>query len=285
MAFRTFVTLSAALTLVAAHAGAQPPPFPEPEAKVLLLGTFHFKDAGLDSYKPQFDIDIQSPERQAELAAVIEALARFEPTRIAVEVKPERQAVIDQRYQAYGRGEFELTSNEIYQLGFRLAKKLGHERVYAVDAEARYYDDWIDADKWARDNDQAKRLDPIWDMRYEGLYRKGDKQKTEQTLTETFLQMNTEERLLQGHGHYLVGAFEVGDPNGGANEHYPGADSTTGWYNRNLRIFANLQRLLENKDERILVIIGAGHVPILRHAVQASPQFELVEVAEVLAER
>ena len=119
-------------------------------------------------------------------------------------------------------------------------------------------------------------------MRYEGLYRQADKQKTQQTLTDTFLQMNTEERLLRRHGHYLVGAFEVGDPKGEANEQYPGADSTTGWYNRNLRIFANLQRLLEKKDERILVIIGAGHVPILRHAVQASPQFELVEVSEVL---
>ena len=123
----------------------------------------------------------------------------------------------------------------------------------------------------------------MWDLHYQALYRYGDEKKTQQTLTETFLQMNEEERLLQGHGHYLVGAFEVGSPEGAENEHYPGADSTTAWYNRNLRIFANLQRITEKKDERILLIIGAGHVPILRHAIQASPQYELIEVADVLA--
>ncbi len=31
--------------------------FTPPEASLLLLGTFHFKDAGLDNYKPQFDVD------------------------------------------------------------------------------------------------------------------------------------------------------------------------------------------------------------------------------------
>jgi pheromone shutdown protein TraB len=65
-------------------------------------------------------------------------------------------------------------------------------------------------------------------------------------------------------------------------DEYPGVDAKTAWYNRNLRIFANLQRITDRTDERILVIIGAGHVPILRHTVQASPEYALVEVADVL---
>ena len=52
----------------------------------------------------------------------------------------------------------------------------------------------------------------------------------------------------------------------------------THWYNRNLRIFANLQRITEPSDERILLVIGGGNVPVLRHCVQASPGHELVEV-------
>ena len=56
----------------------------------------------------------------------------------------------------------------------------------------------------------------------------------------------------------------------------------TGWFNRNLRIFANLQRITERPDERILLVIGAGHLAILRHCVQASPEYDLVEVAEYL---
>ena len=48
----------------------------------------------------------------------------------------------------------------------------------------------------------------------------------------------------------------------GAEGAYPGPDHVTAWYNRNLRIFANLQRLAAAPDERILLVIGAGHVRI-----------------------
>jgi len=36
--------------------------------------------------------------------------------------------------------------------------------------------------------------------------------------------------------------------------------------------------------ERVLLLIGAGHVPILRHAALSSPDYELVEVRRVLGE-
>ena len=59
-------------------------------------------------------------------------------------------------------------------------------------------------------------------------------------------------------------------------------DVITAWYNRNLRIFANLQRITEPPGERLLVVYGAGHIPILRHCVEASPEYDLVEVADYL---
>ena len=82
---------------------------------------------------------------------------------------------------------------------------------------------------------------------------------------------------LRSHGRYLIVNFEIGD-----DTTYPGVDSRTAWFNRNLRIFANLQRLVESEHERIVLIVGAGHLALLRHAVLASPQFELVELAHVL---
>ena len=252
--------------------------FPKPTASILLLGTFHFKDAGLDGYKPKFDIDIQSPERQKQIEELVDRLAAWKPTRVAVEAKADRQEILDERYSAYVSGSFDLPSNEIYQLGFRLAKKLELPRVWAVDAEGRYYEPWVDPDKWAQEHDQRRRLDPLLEMAYRRWYRWKDEQKTREALGETLLRINTEENLLLSHGHTLIDSFEVGD-----SENYPGVDSKTTWYNRNLKIFANLQRLKEKPGERILLIIGAGHVPILRHAVQASPEYELVEVSDVLS--
>jgi hypothetical protein len=119
--------------------------------------------------------------------------------------------------------------------------------------------------------------DPGWNQRFTALYRADDSLKTVQTLLETFLYINSPERLAVGHGHYLVGPMLLG-PLG----EYFGADVQTAWYNRNLRITSNLTRLVRSPEDRILVIIGAGHVPIIRHALSSFPGVRLVEVSEVL---
>lgn len=252
--------------------------FPPADAELLLLGTFHFRDAGLDGYKPRFDVDILSDERQRELDEVLDRIAAWNPTVIAVEWDADRQAELDQRYAAYLAGDFEITSNETYQVGFRLGERLGHQRLWAVDADARWYEPRVDIDEWAAANGQADRLDPRWDEAYEGWYTWEDEAKTRRTLREQFLHMNREDVLLRYHGHYFVGSFGIGD-----GVDYPGADRTTGWYfNRNLRIFANVLRAIDRPGERIFLLIGAGHASILRHSALASPQVTLVEVAEVL---
>ena len=80
-----------------------------------------------------------------------------------------------------------------------------------------------------------------------------------------------------GHGHYVLSYLGLGN-----DEEYPATDSLTGWwYNRNLRIFSNVMRVMEPGD-RLLLLIGAGHVPIIRHAADASPEIDLVEVSAVL---
>lgn len=42
------------------------------------------------------------------------------------------------RHVEYLAGKHELTSNETEQIGFRLAKELGHKTVYAVDADGEF---------------------------------------------------------------------------------------------------------------------------------------------------
>ncbi len=254
-----------------------PPVWPEPPVKLLIVGTFHFSDPGLDSYRPKHDVDVLSPKRQSELAGLLERLASFRPNKIAVEWPYSKQASLDQRYTAYRTGSLELSPDEIDQIAFRLAARLGHARLYAVDAKRRFYEPWIDPDEYAIAHGQEDWLAPgVWDL-YERQHTFEDALKTRQTLIEHLLYLNTEERALRSHGQYLIGNFAVG-----SGEDYPGVDSKTAWYNRNLKIFANIQRTADLEGDRILLLIGSGHLAILRHAAQASPQFELVDVAEVL---
>lgn len=275
----------AAIVLVARGAVSQPEGFDPsrfgfggPSAELLILGTFHFKDAGLNTYKPQHDVDILSAERQAELDEILDRLEAWGPTRIAVEWDRDEQARLDERYAQYLAGDFEISSNEIYQLGFRLGKRLAHERLWAVDADSRFYEPRVDREEWAKQHGQEWIFDHPWHERFERLYSWDDERKTRVPLRETLLYMNSPERLAIGHGHYFVGGFKAGD-----GTEYPGADHLTGWwYVRNLRIFSSLLQLARESDDKVLLIVGAGHVPILRHAALSAPDVELIEVAEVL---
>ncbi len=248
------------------------------DAELLILGTFHFKDAGLDNYKPEVDVDIMSGARQAELATLLDLLAGYKPTKILIEVDRDRDAEFNERYAAYLEDEYELGPNEIYQVGFRLAKRMGHARLYAVDADGRDYPDLPeDLDAYARSHDQANLIQSPWGDRYTALYRAEDRAKASQTLIETLVYVNDPDRLRIGHGHYVLRSIGVGQ-----GDEYPGADQLTGWwYNRNLRIFANIVRVTEPGD-RLLLLIGAGHVPILKQAAESSPEYRLVEVQSVL---
>ncbi len=256
----------------------------EPKARILLLGTFHFQDAGLDSYKPKYAVNIQSPERQRELADVLKLLAAFKPTKVAIEAEADWQAKADERLPLFLDGKFPLTekSNEIYQLGFRLAQAAGLKKLHCVDVDGRRYPDLLETEEqervYARTRGEERFLDDGWSARFAKLYEFDDELKTKLPLRNFFLYLNSPERLRLGHGHYVTGSFALG-----AGDKYYGADQLAGnWYSRNLRIFANVLKLVDSPDERIVVIIGAGHIPILRSLAQSAPQLKLVEVREVL---
>lgn len=259
-----------------------------PKSDLLILGTFHFKDAGLDGYKPQFDIDILSEEKQRELQEVIEALQRYNPTKIAVEARKGSQARIDSLYQAYLAGNMDDMANEIFQIGFRLAKVLGHDRVYAVDAPARGFDpDTPEDTLTAKDAYFTKRLGPEKVARDEAIsetfmtmYSEDDKRKTEVSLLDYLVYLNSPERLRIGHGHYLIGGFKMND-----KDDYYGADGSMWWYSRNIRIFSNLLDLNDPGKDRVFLLIGAGHVPIIKFLADASPDFDNKSFKEIVYDK
>jgi hypothetical protein len=254
-----------------------------PKAELLFLGVFHFDDKGLDTYKPKFKLDVLSSERQREIEEVVEQLAAFRPTVVAVEALPSEQARLDSAYASYQSGDHRLGTNEIYQLGFRLAKRAHLQRVTAADAESRSF--MTEAEAMARVKSLGLNIDSVmraiqsdpWSLRYQRLYAYDDSIKTVRPLAEHLRYINSAERLRLAHGAYVVGSFKLGP-----NADYLGVDDATQWYNRNLRIFSNLQSMSSGPSDRIVVIIGAGHVPILRFLAQSSPEFRLREPSEFL---
>ncbi len=249
------------------------------QAKVLLFGTFHFDYPGLDDHKTAEEdkVDVTAPEKAAELAELIEYLARFQPTKIVVEKRDGKK--LNERYRSYLAGAFELPRGEEYQLGFRLAKRFGLDSLVAGDAKSLAYDlyvgpdslryrPWLDEEIYVGSEDE--NVDTLIDHRYGLLYENDDRVLREQTLMEYFRYVNSTDRIHRGHGHYLEYTADA-DPDALA----------IGWYSRNLRIYRKIQRATTSPDDRILVIFGSGHLGILRQQFESSPRYDLVDFGDL----
>jgi hypothetical protein len=248
---------------------AQQSPGAEP-AEVIILGTYHFANPGLDVVKIEV-ADVLSPEKQNEIREVVEALARFRPTKIAVEALPASAPPLDSLYRAYRAGQHTLSRNEVQQLGFRVAERFGHSRVYPVDQEGEF--------PFGAVMEYAQQQDPAFVERVQRtlaeITAEQNRLQKERTVGEILRLKNEPERIAWAHSHYVDMARV------GAGDTYVGADLLSKWYERNIRIFSNLQRLAEPGD-RILVICGAGHAAILRELVASDSRLELVDAREYL---
>ena len=57
---------------------------------------------------------------------------------------------------------------------------------------------------------------------------------------------------------------------------YEGTQLLLQWYERNLKIYSNLQNLARN-DDRILLIIGSSHLKLLQELVAADETMNVVD--------
>jgi pheromone shutdown protein TraB len=57
---------------------------------------------------------------------------------------------------------------------------------------------------------------------------------------------------------------------------------TARWYERNLKIASNVLRIIDSPSDRVLVIIGAAHGPILREILAQVPGVRVIPPADVL---
>ena len=84
-------------------------------------------------------------------------------------------------------------------------------------------------------------------------------------------EQNDPAHVLADHQKFYYGLLVFGD-----QKEQPGAELNAAWYQRNAKIFAKLIQIARPGD-RVIVAFGAGHAFWLRHFVQNTPGFELVE--------
>jgi uncharacterized protein DUF5694 len=246
----------------------EPPKPYEARAEVLVLGVYHMANPGRDIFNMKAD-DVLAPKRQAEIAQLIEVLKRFQPTKIAIEA--DMWGKRRQEYSDYLAGKHTLSSNENDQIGYRLAKEVGHKTIYPVDADGEF--PWPRVVNYAKASGRSKELDAIMGE-IGGMVKAQDQYLASHTVLETLLYMNADDKVDQSVGFYYREAH-FGEPGDWA-----GADLVSEWFRRNMRIYSNIAQLVDSPNQRVLVIYGAGHLGWLRHNFASDPSFHVRKLAD-----
>ena len=267
-----FAMLRTCLSLAALSGAAALPPAhavtPVPATQVLVVGTYHFDNPGLDMANMQAE-DVLVPKRQAELEALMQAIARFDPTLVAVEWPA---AVADERYAKFVAGTLPESRNEVVQLGFRLAKRQGLERVHGIDADGDF--PFEPVQEWAQKNGQGEKLGGMIAEVQAMTARMTEEQKT-RTIGEMLRDFNSPAQIEKGQDFYAE-LLEFG-----AGDEQPGAALNGAWATRNYTICAKLLQMLKPGD-RAVVFYGQGHAHALQRCAIEAPGVELVDAAKYL---
>lgn len=244
--------------------------------EVFLLGTFHFIEKEWDVY---------STANRQEISKLVQRLAIFCPDAVAVEGAVHQQAVIDAAYDRVNLSDFENESlmratslgditmygrtvpitwnNECIQIGFRLAKMLDLPRVHAVDADMELNDALLGETLPQEVGERLSRL------------KSYIRENEGSTLLSAYRCLNSPEYSRLDHSLYL--AANTVNTEGS----YNGSAFTAQWYERNLRIFSEIQSL-SKKHRRIFVLYGAGHLQILRDLIHADDGMKLISLEDIL---
>ena len=244
------------------------------KTKILLLGTFHFENPGLDVAKYE-NFNVMTPDHQKEMENMAQKLKTFAPDKIFVEWNYKDQEGLDKMYAKNTDSLLKADADERIQIALRTAKKLGHKQLYAID----YHDTTFAYDLMINSMEKAGQQELIStsnEVMKQHEQSENAKRKT-YTLTQLMLDVNTKESNASNLGWYLTIANRAG-----ANDVFVGANLVSEWYKRNLYMYALVQKLTVAKDKNIMVLLGAGHTAMLREFVKNDARFELVELKDVL---
>ena len=248
------------------------------KATIMILGSTFFTNPRINRFNVRMD-DVLAPKRQSEMEQLVTQLKAFDPTKIAVYADESFDAELNANYQGYLDGTYELTRNYKDQIGFRLAKQMEHPKLYCVADWPKHRpildkidDHLMDYDAFAEMHNQEHLL-PSISSSEEKIRQSTDgtlwvERVGYEPLIDLYIRINEPEQMFADHQSYLRTARI------GLKDQYPGANWVAHWwYAHNLKNFVNLTRITESTDDRILLIVGAGHVYLIQQFLEDSGDY------------
>ncbi|RNC87023.1 MAG: hypothetical protein ED556_06260 [Winogradskyella sp.] len=253
--------------------------------KVYLLGTFHF--AQTDS-----TYNVLDAKHQTSIEELCKIISNQKPDKVFLERQPEYefQNKINTLYDKYKQMNKPLkVKNEIFQVGFRVAKQLKHDSVYLCDHPGRYGSLNKVAYEYAQENNQNDVLERkrFGTIRRQEDFIDEDSLMQSQSLLDYIRWLNSDKVMDTSHASYITNW-----PLLGSTDYYNyddentllGAEVIADWYRRNILIYTKMINQVDYaNDDAIVLIMGGDHIPIIKNLFDTNPYFEVIPTDEWLA--
>jgi hypothetical protein len=262
---------------------------PAPKIHVLAIGFDHLSQLYT---KQAAQSDVFSPKKQAELAQLRARLAKFKPDLILVETEPREQPYLDSLYAPYQQGTLPLTAvpygrSEIYQVGFALAKALQLPAPRGIN----YYVATSQSLLRSGHNIALFQHD-LQALQTTARPLKRLVQHDSLSVYDYIALMNQPQLLALSHraiyntpAYVTDGAFSSANPPdvSQVDTAYIGVQYISLFYNRNLKIYANLLRVQQQTQaQRLLVLYGQNHIAVLEELLRVNPAYQVVPATNYL---
>jgi hypothetical protein len=253
-----------------------------PKIKVYLLGTFHF--AQTDS-----TYNVLDDEHQKSIADLNNIIVRLNPDKIFIERMPdfEKENRVDSVYTAYlNRTKETNNPNEIWQVAFKVGKKLGHKKLYQCDNSGNYGNIYNRLEEYATEHNQQDILASNAKGTTKPLKSNvnADSLRNSTTLLEYIKWLNSKEVQSSSQAHYINVYPQIGNTNvyNWGKDYLLGTELTVDWYRRNIYIYSKMLSQIDYTEKSIFLIMGNDHIPIIRHLFESNPYFEVMDVEKWL---
>lgn len=230
--------------------------------EILLVGTIHLGYTPDVNTLSENDTDKYSDIHFEQLT---NDLAKFKADQVFVEYPFELQKQLNDVYRSNDVNEG-FKENEIYQIGFRLAKKLGHKKIYAVDwneqPEQSINLELVAEGKSKIEYEEIMERIEIVINKLSSIIQQGD-------IIKLYKYINSQEYTTNDHKVY-VDLMQLEDEM--AFEWV-----SKYWYYRNLRIVQNIKRSIKSEAKRAVILYGAGHNYLIKQQLEDDPSIKVIQ--------
>ena len=239
---------------------------------VLNMGTFHMGETS-DANKTEFDEN--DKKNQIAVREIAEKLSSFKPTVIIVETPPDYDTKLQLEYNEYllnPKMKFKEPS-EIELLAYELGRISGTKRIYGIDHKMNY--------NYMIGKEMVNSIDSFWHNKY---YKDPLKYYPQINVDESKLNL-LDKLKLTNQNQYLDFLIEVNAEmlaHVGSEKGFEGADEAAKYYQRNIRMYSNLNRIKLTENDKVFVLMGASHTAYLRDFISRSPKYKMVNTFEYL---